>query len=79
MSHVPGGEVPPSLALSGLVPWEWLAGCRDCGRPHDYVPEPGGRSYMTWSSPGCASYRPRMNRWLLDALLVEYRSGEDPQ
>lgn len=65
------------LDLAGEVPWEWLAGCRECGQPHSYRPDPG-QGYMTWACETDGhSYRPRADRWQLDALLVEYRMGED--
>lgn len=68
------------LDLAGDVPWEWLAGCRVCGVPHSYRPDPeAGPGFMTWA---CGSdghgYRPRVHRWQLDALLIEYRTPTVP-
>jgi hypothetical protein len=65
------------LDLVGDVPWEWLAGCRVCDRPHSYRPDPGeGRGHMTWASRTDGhGYRPRVHRWQLDALLVECRAA----
>jgi hypothetical protein len=68
------------LELTGDVPWEWLAGCRVCDRPHSYRPDPGaGQGHMTWASGMDGhGYQPRVHRWQLDALLVEYRTPADP-
>jgi hypothetical protein len=68
------------LDLVGDVPWEWLAGCRACGRPHPVRPDPRpGQGYVTWAAGGDGhSYQPRVHRWQLDALLVEYRTAASP-
>lgn len=66
------------LDLYGSVPWEWLAGCRECGVPHGYRTQtPGKLPVMTWDSVDGHTYRPRLPRSVLDALWVEYLTEED--
>ncbi len=65
------------LGLGGVVPWEWLASCRDCGQTHQYMPSVSGPG--SWGSSGCGTYRPRLSRWVLDTLMVEHRAGEESE
>lgn len=69
--------------MGGDVPWEWLAGCRDCGSVHHPRPDLDaarrGIPLLTWDAPHDAhAYQPRLPRYLLDGLMVEHRAGEDP-
>ena len=62
------------LDLSGVVPWEWLAACRTCQRPHSYRPDPKNPGCMTWAAVDDGHvYRPRMSRPVVDALMVEHQ------
>jgi hypothetical protein len=61
------------LDVAGSVTWEWLATCRECGRVHGYRTATPGLSYMTWAAADGHTYRPRMHRGELDALMIEHR------
>ena len=65
------------LGLNGEVSWGWLAACRECDRVHEYRPDPGRVGLMTWALPGCGSYRPRLDRYMVDALWVEHSSESE--
>jgi hypothetical protein len=67
------------LDLHGTVEWEWLAGCRECGVPHPTRPDPRGSRGFAWASGADGHpYQPRVHRWQLDTLLVEYRTAQAP-
>lgn len=74
VNHDPGSGARGLLELVGVVPWEWLAGCRDCGLAHEYRSDPCRRGFMTWASEECDTYRPRVNRHVVDVLMVEHRA-----
>lgn len=78
VNHPTGVRRPSLLTLEGQVTWEWLVTCRDCGQAHDYVFSPQ-RGFMTWATPECDMYRPRVSRWLVDALMVEHRAQVDQE
>jgi hypothetical protein len=70
-----GSRVSGMLGLEGSVPWEWLAACRTCNRPHSYRPDLVHLGCMTWAAVEDGhTYRPRLGRWNVDALMVEHRS-----
>jgi len=82
--HQVSDETGSILDLAGSVTWEWLAGCRECGAPHEYRPDPrahgllpGDKPVMTWASPVDGhTYRPRVPRWTVDTLLIEQKMEE---
>lgn len=66
-----------SRDLGGSVPWRWLAGCLDCGEPHEYRPERRGRA-GSWAADDGHAYRPRISIQL-DEWRAQYRqeTGQD--
>lgn len=71
VQHAPGSV--SVLDIEGSVAWEWLATCRTCDLVHGYRTETPGKSYMTWSAVDGHTYRPRLPRLTLDALMIEHR------
>lgn len=79
-SGVSGSSPSGMLGLGGVVPWVWLAGCRACGRPHElrFLRGDVGEPLVTWADPRDGhTYRPRLGRHAVDALMVEHRAGVD--
>lgn len=75
-------ENQPTHRLDGSVPWEWLATCQSCGKPHEYRPESCGcgkerTGMMTWKADDGHAYQSRLGAFTVQRLRAEYLAEVD--